>query len=306
MPDFYHRLRKAELHLHLEGSVEPETVMEIDPSVSAEEVREQYRHTDFPGFIKSYVWVNKKLRTPAHYGLITKRCLEKLESQNVAYAELNLSVGMMLWKELDFAGIFDAIHQAAMESPIPVSFIFDAIRQFGAEPAMRVAELAAERVDEGVVGFGVGGPEAQGPVDWFRDVFAYARDSGLALVPHAGESVGPESVWASLRLGAKRIGHGIRSVEDVELMEYLRVHDIPLEVCISSNVCTGSVPSLEEHPVRRLFDAGVPITLNTDDPALFRTTLVNEYRIAAEHFGFTNAELEQLAANSLRYALCCD
>jgi adenosine deaminase len=153
-----------------------------------------------------------------------------------------------------------------------------------------------------VTGFGIGGDEVLGPCGWFRDVFAFARSSGLALMPHAGETAGPESVWAALQLGAGRIGHGIRAADDPDLMRELRDRDIPLEVCISSNVCTGAVSSLEAHPVRRLFDAGVPITLNTDDPALFRTSLGNEYRIAAETFGFSRAELLGIAQNAFRYS----
>lgn len=301
MGDFYTSLKKAELHVHLEGSVEPETVLEIDPSLHPQTVLEKYNHCDFAGFIRSYVWINRQLRTPEHYGLIARRLLERLHSQNVTYAEVNLSAGVVLWKEQDFNGMFETLKAEADASPVEVRWIFDAVRQFGAEAAMRVAELAVERKDEGVVGFGIGGDEAAGPCGWFCDVFTFARENGLALVPHAGETVGPESVWAALNQGADRIGHGIRAVEDPELLRELRDRDVPLEVCITSNVCTGSVPSLDAHPVRQLFDAGVPITLNTDDPALFRTTLANEYRVAAEHFGFTENELRTIAENGFRY-----
>ena len=302
MGDFYTSLKKAELHVHLEGSVEPETVLEIDPALHPQTVLDKYNHCDFAGFIRSYVWINRQLRTPEHYGLIARRLLERLHAQNVTYAEINLSVGVVLWKEQDFNGMFETLKAEADASPVDVRWIFDAVRQFGAEAAMRVAERAVERQDEGVVGFGIGGDEAAGPCGWFCDVFAFARENGLALLPHAGETVGPESVWAALNQGADRIGHGIRAIEDPELMRELRDRDVPLEVCITSNVCTGSVPSLEEHPVRRLFDAGVPITLNTDDPALFRTTLANEYRVAAERFGFSENELRTIAENGFRYS----
>jgi aminodeoxyfutalosine deaminase len=301
MGDFYTELQKPELHIHLEGSVEPSTVLEIDPSLDPETVLEKYGHSDFAGFIRSYVWINRQLRTPAHYGLIARRLLERLASENVTYAEINVSVGVILWKEQDLVGMFDAISDAAETSPVTVRWVFDAVRQFGADAALRVAELAAERTDRRVVGFGIGGDEALGPCGWFENVFSFARENGLALMPHAGETVGPESVWAAINLGATRIGHGIRSVEDPDLMRELRERDIPLEVCITSNVCTGAVSSLDVHPVRQLFDAGVPITLNTDDPALFRTTLSNEYRIAAEHFGFSEDELRGIAENGFRY-----
>jgi adenosine deaminase/aminodeoxyfutalosine deaminase len=302
MGDFYTGLRKAELHIHLEGSVEPETVFEIDPTLDRATVLEKYGHTDFAGFIRSYIWINRQIRTPEHYGLIARRLLERLAAENVTHAEINVSAGVILWKEQDLDGMFEAISAEAAASPVNVRWIFDAVRQFGASAALRVAELAAERTDRGVVGFGIGGDESLGPCGWFCDVFAFVKQNGLALMPHAGETVGSESVWAAINLGADRVGHGIRSVEDPDLMRELRDRDIPLEICITSNVCTGAVPSLDAHPVRKLFDAGVPLTLNTDDPALFRTTLSNEYRVAAERFGFSENELRTIAENGFRYS----
>ena len=175
-----------------------------------------------------------------------------------------------------------------------VRWILDAVRQFGVEHAMQVAELAAERVDQGVVAFGIGGSEERGPAEWFTDVFAFARNAGLHLHAHAGESMGPESVWDALALGAERIGHGIAAVRDPALMRHLRDRDIPLEICITSNLVTGVVKRIEDHPVRRLFDAGVPIVLNSDDPAMFRCSLTGEYRLAARavrvHGGGTAAD----------------
>ena len=302
MGRFHVELPKAELHLHLEGSVEAATLLEIDPGLDPEVVAQRYRYADFLGFLKSYAWITGFLRGPDEYALITHRLLERLQAQTVTYAEINLSVGVMLWRNQDFAPIYEAVKREADRSGVRVRWILDAVRQFGVEEAQRVAALAAERVNDGVVGFGIGGDEARGPVGRFSDVFAFARGKGLHLVPHAGESVGPESVWEALRLGAERIGHGIRSIDDPALVQRLRDHDIPLEVCISSNLCTGVVKSLEEHPVRRLYDAGVPLVLNSDDPPMFHTTLVREYEIAATAFGFSEDELRHLAANSFRYA----
>ena len=183
-----------------------------------------------------------------------------------------------------------------------VRWILDAVRQFGAEPAQQVAELAAARVNQDVVAIGIGGSEERGPAGWFKDVFAYARNAGLHLHAHAGESTGPESIWDALALGAERIGHGIAAVHDESLMRHLRERDIPLEICVTSNLVTGVVRRIEDHPVRRLFDAGVPIVLNSDDPAMFRCSLTGEYRLAAEKFGFTDDELRHLAENGFRYA----
>ena len=302
MDDFPLDVAKSELHLHLEGSVEPETLYELDPATSIEEYRALYHYTDFDAFLRAFGAVGKRLRTPADYGLITRRLLERLEAQNVRYAEIIIAAGVVLWKQQEFAPIFDAVRAAAGESGVQVRWILDAVRQFGVEPAMQVAALARDRADQGVVALGIGGSEERGPAGWFQDVFAFARNAGLHLTAHAGESMGPESIWAALALGAERIGHGIAAVRDEALMRHLRERDIPLEICITSNLVTGVVQRIEDHPVRRLFEAGVPIVLNSDDPAMFGCSLAGEYRLAAEQFGFTEAELRQVAENGFRYA----
>src|SRR5581483_5206707 len=160
---------------------------------------------------------------------------ERLAAQNVKYAEIIIAAGVVLWKGQEFAPIFDGVRAAVEGSSVEVRWILDAVRQFGVEPAMRVAELAAERREDGVVAFGIGGSEQRGPAEWFRDVFAYARGAGLRLTAHAGESMGPESIWAALEIGAERIGHGIAAVDDPALMRHLAERDIPLEICITSN-----------------------------------------------------------------------
>ena len=302
MDDFLHDVPKAELHLHLEGSVEPETLYELDPSTSMEEYRALYHYTDFDAFLRAFGAVGKRLRTPADYALITRRLLARLEAQNVHYAEIIIAAGVVLWKGQEFAPIFEAIRAAAEESRVRVRWILDAVRQFGVEPAMQVAALAAERRDHGVVALGIGGSEERGPATWFQDVFAFAGNAGLHLHAHAGESMGPESIWDALALGVERVGHGIAALRDPALLRHLRERDIPLEICITSNLVTGVVQRLEDHPVRQLFDSGVPIVLNSDDPAMFRCSLAGEYRLAAERFGFTEAELRQIAENGFRYA----
>jgi aminodeoxyfutalosine deaminase len=297
----YHAWPKAELHVHLEGTVDSATLRELAPELSPEEARELYEFAGFGGFLEAFAAVMGHLRTPADYALITRRMMERLASENVRYAEAIVSAGVVLWRGQDFAPIFDAISEAAAGGEVEVRWILDAVRHFGAEHGMRVAQLAAERVDRGVVAYSIGGDEERGPAAWFKDVYRFARSAGLRLTAHAGESDGAHSIWAALELGAERIGHGIRAIDDPVLVKHLRDHDIPLEICLTSNLATGVVKELAEHPVRRLYEAGAPLTINTDDPGIFRTTLSQEFELAAR-LGFTDAELAGIAENGFRYA----
>jgi aminodeoxyfutalosine deaminase len=292
----------AELHLHLEGSVEADTLLELDPSLTREEIARATSYTGFEGFIQSYIWVNRKLNSPEHYALAARRLFEKLAAEGVVYAEVTISAGVILWKQQDFAPIYEAVEREAGLSKVRVRWILDATRQFGVHAAKPVFDLAAERVNDGVVAIGLGGFEAGGPARWYADLFKEARDRGLRLVCHAGETTDAASVWEALEIGAERIGHGIRAVDDPALMEHLREKNIPLEICITSNVRTGAVASLREHPVRRLYDARVPLVLNTDDPALFECSLPGEYEVARREFGFTDEEIAGLERNSFLYS----
>lgn len=292
----------AELHLHLEGAIEQETLLEIDPSLTREEIAAATPYTDFAGFIQSYIWVNRRLTAPAHYAIAARRLFERLQSEGVSYAEVTLSAGMMLWKEQDFAPIYTAVQREALRAALEVRWILDATRQFGAEAAKPVFDLAAERIGDGVVAIGLGGYESGAPARDFAELYRSARDRGLHTICHAGETTNAQNVWDALAIGAERIGHGIRSIEDPRLMTHLRENNIPLEICITSNVRTGAVASLEDHPVRKLYETGVPIILNTDDPALFGCSLTGEYQLARDHFGFSEEELLRVAENAFRHS----
>jgi len=313
---FISSLPKAELHVHLEGSVEPDTLWELA-------VRQQsplaargrgavdalYATQSFADFIEAFKTVCLHLRTPEDYELVTCHVLRRLAAQNVRYAEIILSAGVMLWKGQDiaamFAGVEAGAHRAQRESGIRVQWIFDAVRHLrhSIEQAWQVARAAADLRHRGVIGIGIGGDEAGGPAERFREVFAFARREGLRLTAHAGETVGPESIWDALRaLGAERIGHGLTAGKDKQLLTYLADKGIPVEICLTSNVRTGGVKELSEHPLRRYFDQGVHVSLHSDDPALFGTTLNREYLLAHQAFGFTRDELRRLAMNSFEAA----
>ncbi len=302
MRDIFRQWPKAELHLHLEGSVEPSVLLEIDPSIAGDELNAIFGYRDFLGFLKSYAWVCKRLTKPEHYALATRRLLEKLESENVSYVEITLSAGVVLWKGEEFGPVYEAVQREAERSRVEVRWIVDIVRQFPMDDAWRVVELAAERVGDGVVAIGIGGDEARGPAAQFAELYKYARDRGLHLHAHAGETTGPDGVWAAIEIGAERIGHGIGAVGDPALLEYLRRTQIPLEVCLTSNVRTGCVESIKRHPVRSLYDAGVPVILNTDDPALFQCSLQGEFDLAASEFDFSEIELQGIARNGFRFA----
>jgi len=309
--DWLRRLPKAELHLHLEGTVSPGTLVELDQrhsdsGLTLEQAQALYRYTDFTGFLMAFKAVTERLRSPEDYELITLRMLQRLAAQGVVHAEVYISVGVIYyWKRVDFAPIFAAIErarrQAEEEFGITAYWIFDAVRHFGVEEAARVFDTAEQlrRESPSVVGIGIGGDERRTGAEPFTQLYRKAREAGLRLTAHAGETVGPEGIWSALNIGAERIGHGLSAHLDPELMEVLAQRQIPIEICISSNLRTGCCTTLANHPVRRYFDAGLMITLNSDDPALFDSDLEGEYRLAAAKFEFTEEHLRELAANSI-------
>jgi adenosine deaminase/aminodeoxyfutalosine deaminase len=300
-------LPKAELHLHLEGSIEPSTLLELRQrhgmdGASFTEVEQLYNYKDFAGFLAAFKEATGHLRTPEDYELITYRLMQRLASQNVLHAEVIVSVGVCLWRKQDFAAIFEGLERGrergAKDFGISLLWIFDAVRQFGAEKAQSVLDLAIQFRDRNVVAFGIGGDERAGPPEWFEGVYARGAQNGLHLTAHAGESAGPESIWGALNLKAERIGHGLTAAQDPELIEELAERQVPIEICVTSNLRTGCCAELAQHPVRRYFDQGLMLTLNSDDPAMFRTSLVEEFALVQEAFVFSDEHLRELARNS--------
>ena len=325
-------LPKAELHLHLEGTVDPATLAELSrrhPTplstknnrytnvqdsgrvYTEEEAHALYQYENFTGFLLAFKAVTERLRTPEDYELVTYRMMQKLQAHTILHAEVYVSVGVVHWRGGKFAPLFEGLERGRQRGRrdfgVSLDWIFDAVRHFGVEEAHRVVDEAIRLRDRHVVGIGLGGDERRAEPGLFRDVYKRAADHGLHLTVHAGETVGPESIWKALReLKAERIGHGLRATEDPELVRYLAASQIPVEVCISSNVLTGCCMSADQHPLRQLFDAGVLVMLNTDDPEMFHTTLSREYEIAEQVFGFSQTELRELAVNSFRASFLPD
>ena len=312
-PTILDALPKAELHLHLEGSIRPETAVELagrhDVKLTADDVAARYNYSNFAGFIEAFKWVTSFLRDPEDYALITRRLAEELVRQSVVYAEVTISAGVMLRRMQNVEANFTAIRETAESVPfrrLRTGWIVDAARQFGPEAAMEVARCAAKLHHSGVIAFGMGGDELAFPAVNFRPAFDLARGEGLRVVCHAGEIGGPESVREAIDiLGAERVGHGIAAMNDPALAESLALRHVVLENCPSSNLCTGALAkqtgnpnaTLADHPLAKLMAQGVLVTLSTDDPAMFHTDLLTEYSHAAS-LGLSNAQLLQLAEQS--------
>ncbi len=271
----------------------------------SERAEHGYRYKDFQDFLQAFKLVTLLLETPHDYALATTRLIESLADQNVKYAEIIFAAGVVLWKKQPLEAIFEAAASAARAAQqvygVRVQWIFDAIRHFGVEHTREVLHWAERLRPQGVVALGIGGDEARGPAELFREVFSEARAMGLHVVAHAGEACGPESVRQAVEaLGAERIGHGLTAARDPAVLALLRQRRVPLEVCLTSNVATGVLERIEDHPLPHFLDAGVAVTLNSDDPAMFGTDLVNEYLVAARTFRLTREQILQLAQNAIR------
>jgi len=305
---FIPALPKAELHLHLEGTIEPATLVVLSARhdstpLTETDVAALYSYADFDGFLQAFKAVTDRLRTPADYELITYRMMQQLAAQNVLHAEVYCSVGVCLWRKYDFDAIFDGMERGrergCRDFGLSVLWIFDAVRQFGPEAGECVLELALKHRHRNVVGIGIGGDERKGPPEDFRDVYARARDAGLRLTCHAGETAGPESIWGALNIGAERLGHVLSAWHDPELMAVLAERQVPVELCPTSNLRTRAISAMADHPLRVYFERGLMVTLNSDDPAMFGATLTDEYALAQQQFDFSDEQLRELARNSL-------
>jgi adenosine deaminase/aminodeoxyfutalosine deaminase len=315
IPVFIRRLPKTELHLHLESTILPATLVELSQrhegaAITQTEAEALYRFTDFTGFIEAFRAVTRQLIHAEDYELAAWRMMQRLAEQGVVHAEVFISVGVIyMWRNNDpacfepiFAGLERARTRAERELGLSVYWIFDAVRHFTIPEAERVFAKAAEMHAEypSIIGIGLGGDERQCGSEPFRQMYARAKEAGLRLTNHAGETTGPEAIWEALEIGSERLGHVLSAIQDEALLQELKVRSTGMELNPTSNVRTGVCASFAAHPLRSYFDKGLLVTLNSDDPAFFGSDIANEYLLAHTELGFSKDELRDLAANSFR------
>jgi aminodeoxyfutalosine deaminase len=326
---FIQDMPKAEIHIHLEGAIQPETVLKLAerhqmldklPSTDVEKLKEWFTFSDFPHFIQIYMTIQDMLRTPEDFALIAYENGADMAAQNIRYRELTFTSythtdfqdkGLVIEEIVE--GLEDGRSRAKRDFGVEMRWVFDIPRNlsfpmrdgitYDPRPADKTLEYALYGMDHGVVGFGLGGSEVNAPPEPYAHAFTKAKASGLLSVPHAGETMGPSSVWGSLReLQADRIGHGVRSIEDTELLAILKEKQIPLEINPTSNERLHIYPNISDHPFRKLDEMGLFVTVNSDDPPLFNTNLVQEYEVLASQFGYDEANLARIARNAFTCA----
>jgi aminodeoxyfutalosine deaminase len=312
LSEFARRMPKAELHVHLEGSILPRTLLELArrnhvslPADDEAGLREFYHFSDFSHFIDTYWTITGCLRTPEDYRLIAYEFGSECARQNIHYAEVtftmltNINMTGLSWQSI-MQGLNAGREQAHADFGVSWQWVFDIVRNYP-DTQDQVLDLALAAREQGVVAFGLGGSEREFPPELFVRSFERAYQENIHRVPHAGEMAGPESVWSSIRLlHAERLGHGVRSHEDSNLVQYLRSSSIPLEVCPTSNICLKVFPDYAHHPLRQLWEAGLIITIGSDDPPMFGTDLNHEYEVLVDHFNFTQPELVQVSLNAIQ------
>jgi aminodeoxyfutalosine deaminase len=311
---------KAELHVHLEGSIQPATLLTLArrngvelPVQSVADLQNWFIFRDFNHFIQIYFQISSCLKTSEDYELIAYEFGANMAQQHVRYAEVTFSpsthrYALGIPHDRYFGGLTRGRERARAEFGVEIRWVFDIVRDVKDEARKRMCadyttSVAIEGKNDGVVALGLGGGEVGQPPEQFAGWFEKARGAGLHSVPHAGETAGPASVWGALRtLGAERIGHGVRAIEDAALVAYLAEQSIPLEVCPTSNVRVGGFANYAEHPLPRLHAAGVPVTINSDDPPLFNTTLNDEVKLLADPFNFDLDEINEILLNGVRHS----
>jgi aminodeoxyfutalosine deaminase len=311
---------KAELHVHLEGSIQPATLLTLAqrngvqlPVQNVADLQNWFTFRDFNHFIEIYFEISSCLKTSEDYELIAYEFGAKMAQQHVLYAEVTFSPSTHQFSlgipfDTFFSGLTRGRLRAQKEFGVEIRWVFDIVRDIPDEMYNRrraeyTLAVALEGMNNGVVALGLGGGEVGNPPEKYAKWFEKAREAGLHSTPHAGETVGPSSVWGAVRvLGAERLGHGVRSIEDPDLVAYLAEQHILIEVCPTSNVRLGVYADLIAHPLPDLYYAGVPVSINSDDPPLFNTTLNEEIKLLMDPFNFEINAINEILLNGVRYS----
>lgn len=300
---WYEQLPKVELHIHLEGAIPHAALWDLIqkyggdasvPSVTA--LAERFEYRDFAQFIKAWSWKNRFLREYEDFSHIAELTAQDLAGQNIRYAEVFFSPSLFVRHGLQVQELTAAVRKGfSRVKAIDIALVADLVRDYGPEAEMATLSKLDEVRDLGVVGIGIGGSEHEFPPEPFEFLYEQARKMGFRTTAHAGEAAGPDSIWGAVRrLQVDRIGHGTRACEDPELVRYLVENHIPVETCPMSNVRTGVVAGIAEHPIRQYFEQGMVVSVNTDDPKMFGTSLSEEYRLLEQECGFTKAAICRL------------
>lgn len=312
---FIRQMLKVELHIHLEGSIRPETLLTLAernnqtlPATSLDQIRDWYQFSDFNHFLKVYFTICDCIRTPQDFYFITSEFLQGQAEQNIVYSEVIFTPYTHI-EHVPFDEQLTAINRARQEAEtelgIQIALVPDISRHMRpVEDSFQIADWAAENVHNGIIALGLGGPEVGNQPEVFQPAFERIKGSGLLSLPHAGETEGPASIWGAINaLSAARIGHGVRCLEDPELVSYLRDTQIPLDVCPTSNVCLDVVPAVADHPLPELIAEELLVTINSDDPSMFDTTLTDEYLRIVDAFNFDLSSIKQLVINGIKASL---
>ncbi len=308
--NWFERVPKVELHLHLEGAIPYDALWELvqkyggDPEVpTLEALLARFAYKDFPHFIETWVWKNQFLREYDDFTFLAEAVARDLLMQNIRYVEAFYSPPDFTDRHgLATQKLTKAIRTGFDRVPeMEIKLVADLVRDFGPEKAAVTLAEVNEVKEMGVIGIGIGGSEQDFPPEPFQEVYEQARQFGFRTSAHAGEASGAESVWGAIRtLRAERIGHGTRAEQDAALLDYLVEHQIPLEMCPISNVRTGVVESITEHPVRRYFERGILVTINSDDPKMFDNSLAEEYQLLEEQLGFSREDIRTLILQGIQ------
>jgi adenosine deaminase len=307
-------LPKVELHLHLEGAIPLPALWELVQKYGGDKevgdingLEEKFQYTNFSHFLETWSWKNGFLREYEDFTFIAGSVAEDLASQNIRYVEAFYSPGDFAEYRLEIQRVTEAIRSGlrAHEDRTTVNLIADLVRNYGPDRGMRWLHEISEIQELGVIGIGIGGSEQEFPPEPYEKVYAQARQYGFRTSAHAGEAAGAESIWGAIRaLKVDRIGHGTRAIEDPKLMSYLLAKQLPIEACPISNLRTGVVPSLKEHPIKKLYQDGFLVSVNTDDPKMFNTSLEAEYTALVETLDFKWMDIVRLVENAIRSAWC--